>query len=178
MKKVFFTLLLLLIFISGKTSQAQDLIPNSAITGVCYAGTKVNRIFIPPPDEFFKKKGSKGGGSVTFYYTGFSANAKIAMEHAAAILESILPSDVNVTIQASWARISTAGVLGQSTITGYVGGWGINALNPNALYPVALGEKIAGDSLNAAQDGGHTINNKQFNSLVSWYRWKYSDRTI
>ena len=56
MKKVLFLLIGLLIFISVIPLQAQDLITNSSVTGVCYAGNKINRIYIPPPDEFYKKK--------------------------------------------------------------------------------------------------------------------------
>jgi len=148
MKKLFSFFIGLLIITSIPPLQAQDLISNSSVTGVCYAGNKVKRIYIPPPDEFYKKAGSKSGGSVTIYYTGFSSQAKIAMEYAASILETMLPADTKLTILASWEKISTAGVLGQSTITGYIGGWEIDALNPNAIYPVALAEKIAGKSLN------------------------------
>ena len=52
----------LVIFTSILPLQAQDLISNSSVTGVCYAGNKIKRIYIPPPDEFYKKAGSKSGG--------------------------------------------------------------------------------------------------------------------
>ena len=88
------------------------------------------------------------------------------MEYAAKILETMLPADTKLTIQASWEKISTAGVLGQSTITGYAGGWGIDALNPTAIYPVALAEKIAGKSLNPDLQGDLTL---AINSSINWY---------
>src|SRR5450759_1481095 len=166
MKKLFSFFIGLLIITSILPLQAQDLISNSSVTGVCYAGNKVKRIYIPPPDEFYKKAGSKSGGSVTIYYTGFSSQAKIAMEYAASILETMLPADTKLTILASWEKISTAGVLGQSTITGYIGGWEIDALNPNAIYPVALAEKIAGKSLNDDLQGDLTL---AINSSINWY---------
>ena len=145
---------------------AQDLIRNSSVTGVCYASNKVNKIYIPPPAEFFKKTGSKSGGSITIYYTGFSTQAKVAMEYAASILEKLLPADTKVTVNASWEKILTKGVLAHSTITGYAGGWTIDALDPLSLYPVALAEKIAGVSLNADLQGDITL---AVNSSINWY---------
>ncbi len=166
MKRLFFFFTGLLFITSVLPLKAQDLISNSSVTGVCYAGNKVNRIYIPPPDEFYKKSGSKSGGSITFYYSGFSSQAKIAMEYAASILETILPADTKLIILASWEKISTAEVLGQSTITGYAVGWGIDALNPNAIYPVALAEKIAGESLNDSMQGDMELT---INSSINWY---------
>lgn len=159
-------IIVFLIFASVFPLQSQVLIRNSSVTGVCYAGNKINRIYIPPPDEFFKKSGSKGGGSITVYYNGFTSQAKNAFEYAVTILEEMLPADTKLTILASWEKISTAGMLGQSTITGYAPGWGIDALNPMAIYPVSLAEKIAGQSLNDDLQGDLTL---KINSSINWY---------
>jgi hypothetical protein len=157
----------LILFIALVPSvKGQKIIKNSSVTGVCYAGNKVTRIYIPPPDVFFKKSGSKGGGSITFYYTGFSAQAKAAMEYARLILQSMLPADTKMTVVASWEKISDSGVLANASITGYAAGWGIDALNPLAYYPVALAEKIAGESLNPDLQGDMAL---RVNSSVSWY---------
>ncbi len=145
---------------------AQDLIKNSSVTGVCYASNKVNKFYIPPPAEFFRKAGSKNGGSIIIYYTGFSTQAKAAMEYAASILEKLLPADTKFTVNASWEKISTAGVLAHSTITGYAGGWTIDALDPLSLYPVALVEKITGVSLNTDLQGDISL---AVNSSINWY---------
>ena len=166
MKKLFSLLICLLIADSVLPQQSQKLIKNSDITGVCYAGKKINRMYIPPPDEFLKKNGSKGGGSITIYYTGFSSQAKVATEFAASILETILPADTRLTIVANWDTILTAGVLGQTSITGYAEGFGIDALNPMALYPVALAEKIAGRNLNDDLQGDMRLT---INSTQPWY---------
>src|ERR1035437_5628960 len=122
--------------------RAQEIIKNSSVSGKCYAGNKVTRIYIPPPAEFYKRKETKSGASITVYYSGFSAQGKAAFDYAVSILESMLPSDTRLTIQASWEKITTAGVLAQTSITNYVGGWGIDALNPKSMYPIALAEKI------------------------------------
>jgi len=146
--------------------QAQSVIKNSSVTGICYASNKVNKFYIPPPDEFFRKNGSKNGGSVIIHYTGFSSQAINAMEYAASILKILLPADARVVINASWDKITTAGVLAQSTITGYATGSSIDALNPKALYPVSLAEKISERSLNADSDGDISLS---VNSSIGWY---------
>ncbi|MGA2405575.1 MAG: T9SS type A sorting domain-containing protein [Bacteroidales bacterium] len=166
MKKFFFLFFGFLIINSILPLQAQSLIKNSSVTGVCYAGKKINRIYIPPPDEFFKKDRSKSGGSITVYYTGFSSQAKTAMDYAVSILQTMLPSDTRLTILASWDKISTAGVLAQSTITRYIAGSLIDALNPLSFYPVALAEKIAGKSLNDDLEGDILLS---VNSSKNWY---------
>jgi len=146
---------------------AQELVLNSSVTGVCYGSNKINLVSIPPPKDFYKKRGTKGIASVTIYYSsGFTNAAYQAMEYAASILETIIPPDTKLTIQAYWDAISNENMLGQSVITGYSVGWGIDALNPFAFYPVSLAEKIAGKSLNADIEGDIQLT---INSSINWY---------
>jgi hypothetical protein len=166
MKRLLSLLTGLLIFNSVLPLTAQDLIKNSSVTGVCYAGNKINKFYIPPPKIFFSKRGSKSGGSITVNYNGFSTQAKAAVDYATSILETMLPADTKITINASWEKITTSGVLAQSTITGYVGGSTINALNPLSFYPVALAEKISEETLNADLQGDITL---EVNSSINWY---------
>jgi len=165
MKRINYILMIIL-FGSILPLRAQKLIKNSSVTGVCYAGNKVNRMYIPPPKEFLVRRGSKSGGTITVYYTGFSTAAKTAMEYAASILETMLPADTKFTINATWDKISTSGVLAQSSVTGYISGSEIDALNPLSYYPVALAEKIAGESLNEDVTGDVTL---EVNSSINWY---------
>ena len=144
---------------------AQKLIKNSAITGICYAGNKVTKMYIPPPGNM-TRTGKKTLASITVNYTGFSSQGKAAVQYAVLILENILPSDARFTINASWEKISTAGVLAHSSITGYIGGFGINALNPLSFYPVALAEKISGQSFNDNSTGDITL---AVNNSINWY---------
>ena len=166
MKKLFSLFLGLLIINSGLPLNAQELIRNSSVTGVCYAGKKINRIYIPPPREFYRNGRSTGGGVITVNYTGFSAQAKAAVDYAVLVLEKLLPADTRFTIDASWTKISTSGVLAQSSITGYAAGWGIDALNPVSFYPVALAEKIAGRNLKGDLTSEITLS---VNSSINWY---------
>lgn len=144
---------------------AQELIKNSAVTGICYAGNKVTKIYIPPPGSVFRT-GKKTLASITVNFTGFSSQAEAAVQYAVLILENILPADAKFTINASYEKISTAGVLAQSSITGYVGGFTINALNPMSFYPVALAEKISGQSFNDNTLGDITL---VVNNSINWY---------
>ena len=150
----------------GIILDAQKLYKNPRITSVCYGSGKLKRLYIPPPKEFLEKKDSKGIGSVTFYYEGFPQNAIIAMERAASILETILPDDARVTIAASWGELEEDNVLGQTAITGFAQGSEINALDPYAIYPVSLAEKIAGRKLNEDVEGDLFL---AINSSINWY---------
>jgi hypothetical protein len=162
---VFFTALFFLASITPGISQ--KILYNSAVTGVCYAGNKTNRIFIPPPDAFFRKTGSKGGASITVIESNLPQQVKVAVDYAASILESILPADTKFTLSVSWEKMTSNGVLANSSIGGYEKGRNIDALNPLALYPLALAEKISGKNLNDSleSDVSLTINS----SIDNWY---------
>ena len=167
-KQVYLNILFLLIF-PVFSLKAQVLIPNHSVTGNSYAGTKVNRIYIPPPKSFLTKSDSKGGGKVTVIYSGFSSEPKAAVEYAVKILESMLPADFKLTIKASWTKISTQGVLGNSSATSYVAGWYINAFEPKAAYPVGLAEKIAGRNLNEDSEADIELSLNSDDRKISWY---------
>jgi hypothetical protein len=165
-RSVFIILVLQYIIIQWFPLKAQKYFPNSAITGVCYAGNKTSNISIPPPKIFFEKRGSKGIASVTIIPSGFSETAVKALDYAASILETILPPDTKLTVKANWERLSTNSILGQSSAAGYAAGSYINALNPFAFYPVALAEKIAGKSFNDDEEGDITLT---INSSIVWH---------
>ncbi len=166
MKKLILFITIFFLVIPTFNLKGQKLISNNSVTGICYAGTKVNRIYIPPPRGALRRADSKGGGSITVFYTGFSAEAKASVEFAVKILEGMLPPDLKMTIKASWTKISNAGVLGNSSITGFAAGWGIDALNPFAYYPVTVAEKISEKSLNPDTEADVEL---VLNSTAKWY---------
>jgi len=166
MKRILLLSAGLLFIISVMDIMAQKLISNSSVTGVCYAGNKINRIYIPPPKGVIERIGSKGGGTIKVNYSGFTPSAQSAVEYAVGILEAMLPADANVYVKASWTKISSSGVLGNSSITGFAAGWGIDALLPNAFYPVTLAEKIAGEGLNEDFEADVEL---VINNSVNWY---------
>jgi len=168
MKRGFYLIVIFLFTGSFSVINSQTVIKNTEITGVCYAGTNVNRIYIPPPERPFYKFSSKGKAvaKVTIYPTGFSADGIKALNKAETILESLLPPDADITILANYARISTSGVLGYSSSTGFVLGLAIDAWNPLNYFPVALAEKIAGQKLNSDENGDITLT---INNTINWY---------
>jgi hypothetical protein len=166
MLKRFLLFFLVFSISAGNVLDAQKSLRKVKLTKVCYASGKVNRIYIPPPKEYYEKKDAKGLASVTITYFGFSQPAKTAMDMAASILSSILPKDARVTIVASWETIKEANVLAQTSVTGFAQGSEINARIPDAYYPIALAEKIAGRKLNEDADGDLFF---AVNSSINWY---------
>jgi hypothetical protein len=166
MKKGLYLIIFALYILSFSRTEGQDLKKNSSVTGTCYAGHQVKNIYIPPPEEFMKKSGKANPADIVVYYSGFSSRAITAFEYAVSIIESILPADTRMTIVASFEKISVANVLGNSVITDVKGGWEIDALDPYAIYPVALGEKISGKQLNTDAEGDLIL---RINSSMPWY---------
>jgi hypothetical protein len=166
MKKILLLLTGCIFIISLPDIRAQVLVRNSSVTGVCYAGKKITRIFISPRKGIKERMGSKGGGTINVSYTGFTTPAQTAVAYAVDILEAMLPPDAKIFAKVSWTKISDTGVLANSSITGYAGGWGIDALDPYAFYPVTVAEKIAGKNLNEDNEADIEL---VINSTVNWY---------
>ncbi|HQG77508.1 MAG TPA: T9SS type A sorting domain-containing protein [Bacteroidales bacterium] len=159
-------LAILLCFLCLPVARSQDFIYSKPVTRICYAGDKVTKRYVPPPKEFLYKTGAKGGGKINVVYSGFTREARGAMEYAVAILESVLPPDLDMTVKASWRKVSSSGVLGHASITAFARGWGIGAYIPEAYYPVAVAEKIAGRKLKEPYEADVEL---ILNSSVSWY---------
>ncbi len=155
----------LVILVSVPQIRSQELVKNSLITGVCYAGNKVKKIYIPPPEKFLRKDELKARASINVYYSETSAYIVTAVNFAASILESILPADVEITVFVTTGSM-TPGVLANSSTGGLAGGWVIDALDPNAWYPVALAEKIYGESLNDDLSADIIL---KINTDMNWY---------
>ena len=166
MKRLLSLFIILFIYSTLFPIKGQDRIYNSSPTGTCYGSNKVNKFYIPPPASFLRKSGPKGGGKITISYTGFTNQAITAMQYAKSILEALLPADTKFTIQATWQNISTAGVLAQTSISRFIGGWGIDAPNPLSFYPVALAEKMSGKNLSDGLSGEISMS---VNSSINWY---------
>jgi hypothetical protein len=124
-------------FFSFYIVEGQPVVSPSSSQKICYAGNKVNRIYIPPPHELSRVKGLQGA-SIKVSYSGFSVDAKAAMEYAVSILSSVLPSDVKISVQATWKQMTETGILGSSGVSGYYFGSYFNAFNPYVYYPGIL----------------------------------------
>ncbi|HPR72397.1 MAG TPA: T9SS type A sorting domain-containing protein [Bacteroidales bacterium] len=166
MKKFFVYFCMGFFVILTSVLQARDPLQISPIKSVCYAGNEVKRVYIPPPVQFFKNATFKKSASITVHYDGFPEVAEEAFDYAVSILESLLPEDTYITINAIWANLESAQTLANSSATSYLAGWGINALNPYAYYPITLGEKISGESFNSEDAPDIEV---RFNSSANWY---------
>lgn len=144
--------------------QAQK--PVRYFTGLSYAGTRVNRVYLPPPKEFFSKTDSKGGAEINVTYSNFPLTARNSVDFAISILQTMLPAGTKINVLATWKRINERGVLGNSAITGLIPGWVINAPKPWSAYPLPLAEKILGESINTETTPDIDI---EINSSVNWY---------
>jgi hypothetical protein len=166
MKRLTLTIICFLFLSPASSLFSQEAIKKPVVLSNCYAGNKVTRVYVPPPKEYYSRLNKKGGATVTVICSGFPATAKTAVEFAASILQSVLPSDAHITVHATWEKITTANVLAQASTTALIAGWNIDAQVPYAYYPVALAEKIAGKTLNKDADGDIVLS---VNSSVAWY---------
>lgn len=145
--------------------EGQAIIAPLSSQKICYAGNKVNRIYIPPPARSYRAKGSKGA-TIKVSYIGFPDGARTAMEFAITVLAAQLSSDVTINVYAQWLQMTEPGILASSGVTSYYKGSAFNAFNPFAYYPVTLAEKIAEEDLNTSGEPDIQI---QFNSKINWY---------
>ena len=60
-------------------------------------------------------------------------------------------------------------ILGNSSITAFAAGWGIDALNPLAFYPVTVAEKISEKSQNLDTDADVELVLNSSSQMVSWH---------
>jgi len=164
MKRTILTSTLIVLF-TVPLLKSQEIVSNTTITGVCYAGSKVKKIYIPPPEQFFRKEGTGSGATINVFYSNTPANIATAFDFAVSILKSLLPSDVAINVIVSSGSLES-GVLANSGASALAGGWAIDALDPNSWYPVALAEKIYGASLNDNQSADIVMN---INTDVNWY---------
>jgi len=155
----------LIVLLSVPLLKSQEIINKPVQTGVCHAGNKVKRIYIPPPEQFLKKNGQKSTATINVYYSNTPAYIATAVDYAVSILESVLTSEVPVNVLVTSDNLES-GVLANSSASALAGGWAIDAINPDAWYPVALAEKIFGSNLNDTLSADIILN---INKDVNWY---------
>ncbi|NMC40606.1 MAG: hypothetical protein GYA43_05445, partial [Bacteroidales bacterium] len=163
MKKGCLIILLCLFEAFFTLAAGQDKIIKTDLKTVCYAGSGVKRIYIPPPEEFYRKE---GGAKITVSYTGFNSLAKGAFQYAVSILSSILPANASFNIKAVYEPLSDPNILAQASATYFMRGSAINAFDPGAYYSAPLAEKISGVNHNGISEPDVEIS---VNSLVTWY---------
>lgn len=84
--------------------------------------------------------------NITVNYNGFTEEAETAFQFAVDIWASLLPSDVEIVINADFENLGS-GVLGSAGAAFFVRDFR-NAPSDTTFYPIALAEKLAGEQLN------------------------------
>ena len=93
-----------------------------------------------------RSKRSSPKSNIIVNYNGFTEEAQTAFQFAVDIWENLLPSDVEIIIDANFADLG-AGVLGSAGPTFLVRDFK-NAPSDTTFYHIALAEKLAGEQLN------------------------------
>lgn len=141
---------------------------STVIVRSCYAGKETRRIYIPPPEQFYKKRGDrKSNNVIQADLFDFPKEAKAAFVYAMEIWSSLIESPVNINVSAQWSNLGS-GTLGSTYLDPslVVRGSLIGALEPDALYPYPIAEKMFGEEINNPEDYEieMTINSDQ-----NWY---------
>jgi hypothetical protein len=89
---------------------------------------------------------ASANASFTTSYSGFTAEAQAAFQHAVDLWSQILQSPVPIAVDAQFASLDS-GVLGQAGASEFVTGF-TGAPVPDAYYPEALAEALNGTNLN------------------------------
>lgn len=97
-------------------------------------------------------------------YSGFTPEAQTAFQFAVDIWASLLPSDVDIIVDASFTDLGS-GVLGSAGASFQVRDFK-NAPSDTVFYPIALAEKLAGEELNLPGESEITC---RFNSDFDFY---------
>jgi len=110
------------------------------------------------------QRGAAAGAVITVRYTGFSPEAQAAFQAAVDIWKTQLSSSVPIRVDANWSALGP-GVLGSAGPTSFIRNFP-GALQANTWYPIALAEKLAGQTFNAPADFDIVAN---FSSSSPWY---------
>ena len=97
-------------------------------------------------------------------FNGFSDEAKAAFQGAIDVWEGLLQSPVTIRVQANWTPLGT-NVLGSASPNSFRRSFN-NAPNPNAWYPIALANKLAGTDL---EPGSPDIVCNFNSNFSNWY---------
>ncbi|OJJ14953.1 hypothetical protein BKI52_41100 [marine bacterium AO1-C] len=122
--------------------------------------------YLPPPAEFLKRFGKRTQAkksNIKVTYNNFTPEAQAAFQFAVEIWETLLAAPDTIRVTANW-RALDPGVLGSAGATDFLVNFK-NAPLRNVWYPIALAERIAGESFN----GTNADISANFSSSINWY---------
>lgn len=134
------------------------------------ASDMANASFVAPPEAFTRRQNLSGSredcANIVVTYTGFTAEAQQAFQHAVDIWESLITSPVEIRVDAVFQPLAP-GVLG-SAGSNFI--WrNFPGAVPDTWYADALADKIAGEDLIAPFIPGAPDIVTNFSSTFSWY---------
>jgi hypothetical protein len=157
-------------YIYGQKGMKREVLNSGSniIIRSCYAGKESRKIYVPPPEKFYMKRGdSKSSNVIQVALFDFPMEAKVAFMYAMNIWSSLIESPVDINVTAHWSSMSSQ-TLGSTYLNPsfVVRGSLIGALEPDALYPYPIAEKMLGEEINNPEDYEveMTINSNQ-----DWY---------
>ena len=115
---------------------------------------------VPPPEGY--TFGDSREVSITVNYNGFTPEAQAAFQYAVDIWASLLTSEVNIVVDATWENIP-GNTLGFARATNYWTNFS-GAPQDNVFYPSALASKLMVDL-----DPGQSDIVASFDSGTNWY---------
>ncbi len=133
-------------------------------TPVNIALEEVNKTFTPPPESFRLKSGSSKKCEIIVTYVNFPEEAKLAFEYAVSIYEQNISSSVPIMVSATWESLD-GNILAKGGSSSFHKDFN-SAIVPEVFYPVALVEKLSGETWNDEKDADIICS---FDSKREWY---------
>ena len=145
-------------------AQKQELpIKNQPVCPVSFASKNSKKLFIPPPAQTILKSANNQAVDFQVVFSDFPVEAHNSFYYALSIWKNLLSSEVPVNILAKFEPLEI-NILAKSRPSMHYKNFE-NALINNALYPVALAEKLAGRNMNSDEPDIICT----FNSNIAWY---------
>jgi hypothetical protein len=120
-------------------------------------------MFIPPPAGLDSLRPQAARIIVT--YTGFTPQAQAAFQYAVDIWQSLLDSDVPITVDANFTTELPTGVLGAAGANSYFAGFP-GAPRAQTFYPAALANRLTRTDLDPAEADLTAVFNANY---TDWY---------
>lgn len=131
----------------------------------CHISGEWGHARVGPPAGFLDSlKSAVKKGDLIVSYVDFPDSARVAMEYAVSVWESLIASDLPIYVEARWEKLGTT-TLGSCGAESYHVNFE-GAPVPDTWYPVALVEKITGREITGAGSPDMTAS---FNSSIPWY---------
>ncbi len=165
MRKGLLSIALLVSVLGGAFAQSLKSVRGGDVPcPICRASDKIEKSFIPPPASFLLKSTEQKSDFIVEYIS-FPEEARVALEYAVSIWETIIESDLPIHMRAEWRDDMETGTLASCSPETYYADFK-DAPFAGVYYAVAVAEKIAKEELNGTSRFDIEAN---FSSSINWY---------